>query len=126
VISAKAKMVAKIGIASLGLSLALAPLLARQAEAPAAAAPAAGPAAGNAEKGKAIYETASCGACHNLAAAGGGGDIGPALDKNPNLTHALIVSRVKDGQGAMPPFAGQLSEEDIENVAAYVLGASEK
>lgn len=128
-ISTKARTVAKLGLISLGLGLSLAPLLARQAPASDADAHAghhSAPAAGDAAKGKTVFENASCGTCHALAAAGTVGEIGPSLDHNAKLTHALIVSRVKDGQGAMPPYGGQLSEADIENVAAYILGATAK
>ena len=32
----------------------------------------------------------------------------------------LVVARVTNGKGAMPPFKGQLSETQIDDVAAYV------
>ena len=120
--SDKAGTGVKPGMVSLVALLALAPvgqLLARQAEAPKAA-------AGNAEKGKTVFESASCGVCHALEAAGATGDIGPSLDRNANLTHDLIVSRVTHGQGAMPPLAGTLSEAEIEDVTAYVLSVAAK
>jgi len=31
---------------------------------------------------------------------------------------------VSNGQGGMPPFAGQLSDEQIQDVAAYVVQAA--
>lgn len=115
--------------AALALTLAAVPL-ARLAAQDAAAAPApnagAEAATGNAEKGKAVFETAMCGACHVLAAAEASGPIGPSLDNNPNLTHAFIVERVANGAGAMPPFAGQLSPEEIEDVTAYILSVAAK
>lgn len=113
-----AKAAAKWGVPALALGLAMVPLgqLLAQAAAP----------AGNAEKGKALFENSACGSCHVLAAAGAAGEIGPSLDKNANLTHALLVGRVRDGQGAMPPYAGQLSEADIEDVTAYVLSVAAK
>jgi mono/diheme cytochrome c family protein len=36
----------------------------------------------------------------------------------------LAVDRVTNGQGVMPPFADQLSEQQIRDVAAYVSTAS--
>ncbi|MBN8817661.1 MAG: cytochrome c [Sphingomonas sp.] len=128
--SAKAKTAGATGFLSLGLALALTPagvLFARQATAPVAA-PAAH-AAASAEtlaKGKTLFDSAVCSSCHTLAAAGASGDIGPSLDQNPNLTHDLIVARVKNGQGAMPPYNGQLSDADVEAVTAYVLSATAK
>ncbi|MBB5984441.1 c-type cytochrome [Sphingobium lignivorans] len=125
-VSQKARIAGRIGAATLVATLALAPLgqLLAQHEGHGGhqqAAP-----AGNAEKGKAVFENAACGACHVLAAAEATGEIGPSLDGNANLTHAFVLSRVRDGQGAMPPYAGQLSDEDIENVTAYVLSAAAK
>lgn len=117
-----AKAAAKWGVPALAVGLAIVPLgnLLAQAAAPAPAS------TGNAEKGKALFENSSCGACHVLAAAGASGEIGPSLDKNALLTHDLLVSRVKNGQGAMPPYAGQLSDADIEDVTAYVLSVAAK
>lgn len=126
--SAKAKMAGAIGFMSVGLALALTPagaLLARQATAPAPA-PAAAASAETLAKGKTLFDSAVCSSCHTLAAAGASGDIGPSLDQNPNLTHDLIVARVKNGQGAMPPYNGQLSDADVEAVTAYVLSAAAK
>jgi mono/diheme cytochrome c family protein len=36
----------------------------------------------------------------------------------------LVIERVKNGQGIMPAFATQLSEEQIQDVAAYVSQAA--
>ncbi len=46
--------------------------------------------------------------------------MGPSFDGDPNLAPAFIVNRVTNGQGAMPAFAGQMSPEEIDAVAAYV------
>ena len=47
------------------------------------------------------------------------GNIGPNLDDaEPDFD--LVVDRVTNGQGAMPSFKDDLSEDDIKNVAAYV------
>jgi mono/diheme cytochrome c family protein len=34
---------------------------------------------------------------------------------------ATAIEQVTDGGGGMPPFGGQLSEEEIQNVAAFVV-----
>ncbi len=75
---------------------------------------------GNAEAGKAVFTGAGgCTACHTLAAAGATGTVGPNLDEaKPDL--ALITDRVENGKGAMPAFKGQLSDEQIADVAAFV------
>lgn len=120
VISQNMKTGIKLGAVSLILMMALAPVVAQQNAAPAPVAK------GDAGKGKAVFESASCSACHALEAAGASGEVGPTLDHNSKLTHDLIVARVAKGQGAMPPYSGQLSEADIEDVAAYVLSAAAK
>lgn len=115
----------KIGGAALAVMLAMAPLGQLLAQAAASGKAPAGN-VGNVDKGKTLFANSVCGACHTLAAAGASGEIGPALDGDANLTHDLIVSRVKDGQGAMPAFGDQLSAADIEDVAAYVLSVAKK
>lgn len=83
-----------------------------------AAAPAGDPAAG-----KAVFESAGCASCHTLADAGATGAVGPNLD-DAKPPYDLVVDRVTNGAGVMPAFAGQLSEQDIQNVAAYVVQAT--
>lgn len=74
---------------------------------------------GDAAAGAAVWESAGCGGCHTLAAAGAAGNVGPNLDEvKPD--YATVVQFVTNGQGAMPSFSGQLSEDDIKNVSAYV------
>ncbi len=64
---------------------------------------------------------AACGSCHTFSDAGTSGTIGPNLDES-QPSFELAVDRVTNGQGAMPSFEGQLSEQQIEDVAAYVSG----
>lgn len=74
---------------------------------------------GDAAAGAAVFEGAGCGGCHTLAAAGSAGNVGPNLDElKPSYDQVLDI--VTNGRGAMPAFSGQLSEDDIKNVAAYV------
>ncbi len=74
---------------------------------------------GDAAAGKQVFESAGCVACHTLADAGATGTVGPNLDEaKPPAT--LVVTRVTHGAGAMPPFEGQLTEQQIQDVAAYV------
>jgi cytochrome c6 len=64
-----------------------------------------------------------CGSCHTLADAGTSGSIGPNLDESqPDLE--LAVDRITNGQGAMPSFEGQLTEQQILDVATYVSTAA--
>jgi len=77
------------------------------------------PAAGDATAGKQVFESAGCTSCHTLADAGSSGTVGPNLD-DAKPSADLVVERVTNGMGVMPPFKGQLSEKQIEDVAAYV------
>jgi cytochrome c551 len=61
----------------------------------------------------------NCSTCHG--ATGHGGNGGPDLTTMPLAqTEAGAIEQVTNGGGGMPAFGGVLSEEEIENVAAYV------
>lgn len=70
--------------------------------------------------GRAIF-VANCGSCHTLADAGASGTIGPDLDLAFSLSvHPDVAEQVRTGGGTMPSFEGKLSDQEIEQVAAYV------
>jgi cytochrome c553 len=70
--------------------------------------------------GKQVFVGASaCGGCHTLADAGTSGTVGPNLD-DAKPSFDLVVERVTNGSGAMPPFKDTLSDQQIRDVAAYV------
>lgn len=80
------------------------------------------------EEGEKIF-TANCSACH----AGGNNAIMPEktlkkdiLEENSMNSVSAITNQVKNGKNAMPAFGGRLADEDIENVANYVLNQSEQ
>jgi mono/diheme cytochrome c family protein len=75
---------------------------------------------GDPAAGEAIFAEQGCGSCHTLAAAGTSGTIGPNLDDS-QPPFELVVDRVTNGSGSMPPFSGTLSPEQIDDVAAYVV-----
>jgi mono/diheme cytochrome c family protein len=78
-----------------------------------------GPPSGDVAAGKTVFETAGCTTCHTLAAAGSTGTIGPNLDQ-AKPSAALVVERVTNGKGVMPSFQGRLTEQQIQDVAAFV------
>jgi len=78
-----------------------------------------GGAAGDPAAGKEVFASAGCGGCHTLAAAGSSGNVGPNLD-GAKPAAARVVDRVTNGKGVMPPFKGSLTEQQIEDVAAFV------
>ena len=73
----------------------------------------------NAEAGGEVFAE-NCSVCHG--ADGHGGNGGPDLTTMPKAQEqASAEEQVTDGGGGMPPFGGTLSEEEIKNVAAYVV-----
>jgi mono/diheme cytochrome c family protein len=76
--------------------------------------------AGDAEAGAEVFQSAGCGGCHALQAAGASGTVGPNLDEAKPPAE-LVVDRVTNGKGVMPAFGDQLSEQQIQDVAAYVV-----
>ena len=77
-------------------------------------------AAGDPAAGKEVFlGTAGCASCHTLSDAGTSGAIGPNLDATKPSSE-LVVDRVTNGLGGMPSFSETLSEEQIQDVAAYV------
>jgi mono/diheme cytochrome c family protein len=75
---------------------------------------------GDAEAGKEVFLGLSgCGTCHTLSDAGTSGTVGPNLDDS-QPSFDLVVDRATNGQGGMPSFSSSLSEDEIQDVAAYV------
>jgi cytochrome c551 len=74
---------------------------------------------GNPQLGAAVFSE-NCSVCHG--ATGHGGNGGPDLTTMPLAqTEEGAIQQVTNGGGGMPPFGGTLSEEEIANVAAYVV-----
>jgi mono/diheme cytochrome c family protein len=78
------------------------------------------PADANAAAGGKVFNTAGCGSCHTLKAAGADGQIGPNLDTvRPDF--ATARAKVEQGGGGMPSFGGRLTPQQIRDVAAFVV-----
>jgi cytochrome c6 len=78
------------------------------------------PSEGDPAAGKVVFTGAgTCGQCHTLADAGTSGTVGPNLD-DAKPSFDLVVDRVTNGAGVMPPFKDTLTEKQIADVAAYV------
>jgi heme/copper-type cytochrome/quinol oxidase subunit 2/mono/diheme cytochrome c family protein len=78
-----------------------------------------GGATADASAGETVFSE-NCSVCHG--ATGHGGNGGPDLTTMPKAQEqASAEEQVTDGGGGMPPFKGTLSEEEITNVAAYVV-----
>lgn len=76
--------------------------------------------------GLALFNNYSCATCHALADAGAGGSIGPSLNNNPRLSKDYTVTVIANGSGAMPSFGGQMTEEEIDALAEYILQFARK
>jgi mono/diheme cytochrome c family protein len=77
---------------------------------------------GDAANGEQVFASAGCGGCHTFAAAGSTGSVGPDLDEaSPSFD--AVVEQVRNGGGAMPAFGDELSEQEIDDVAAFVTGS---
>lgn len=78
--------------------------------------------------GKQIFDS-KCASCH----AGGNNIVNPAktlkaadLEKYGMNSMDVIINQVTNGKPPMPSFKGQLSDQDMQNVAAYVLSQSKQ
>jgi cytochrome c6 len=85
--------------------------------------------AGDVGAGEQVFN-ANCAACH----AGGQNVIMPekTLEKEAleqylagGRNEKSIITQVTNGKNAMPAFGGRLSDDDIANVAAYVIATSD-
>ena len=73
---------------------------------------------GDAAAGEAVFKD-NCATCHTLSAAGASGTVGPNLDDvKPDAE--TVKTQVENGGGAMPAFKGQLTDQQIADVSAYV------
>jgi len=77
---------------------------------------------GDAAKGKEVFASAGCGGCHTFSAAGSSGSVGPNLD-DASPSYDQVVTQVTNGGGAMPSFKDELTEQQIQDVAAFVSGS---
>jgi mono/diheme cytochrome c family protein len=78
---------------------------------------------GDATAGKKIFQSAGCVGCHTLAAAHATGTVGPNLDQ-AQPDYRLATARVTLGKGVMPSFKGQLSDQQIADVAQFVVSST--
>ena len=77
----------------------------------------------NASPGLRVFDNATCGSCHTLAAASSHGTAGPNLNGR-NLDPAAVEHWVRTGGNGMPDFSDQLSAQQISQLAQFVAEAS--
>jgi cytochrome c6 len=78
---------------------------------------------GDPTAGKAVFASAGCGGCHTLKAANASGAVGPNLD-SLKPEYDTVVHQVENGGGVMPAFKDQLSQKQIDDVAAFVYAST--
>jgi cytochrome c6 len=80
---------------------------------------------GDAARGEEVFAAQGCANCHTLEAAGASAEVGPNLDEvQPSLE--ATVEQVTNGGNGMPAYRDQVSEEDIQAVAAYVVESTQR
>ncbi len=67
----------------------------------------------------ALFDSSGCAGCHTLSAADASGAVGPNLDTT-SMTKAQITTQIENGGGAMPAYANQLSESEINSLATLI------
>ena len=89
--------------------------------------------------GRQIFTAAGCGSCHQLADAGGQGDIGPSLEdlermaaeRGQGSPEEYVRESLVDPDaftvegfqaGVMPSYEGRLSDEQLQTLIDYLLG----
>lgn len=70
---------------------------------------------GDVDNGEGVFKE-NCASCHGDDADGDGS--GP--DLRSETDNDEVIDQVKNGGGSMPAFEDELSEEEIEDVAAYI------
>jgi len=79
------------------------------------------------ENGAAVFARMACGSCHQLAAAGSDGTIGPSLDERLSAHSAtsLRAAIVSPPRGSMMPenFGSRMSGAELDALVAFLLTA---
>jgi mono/diheme cytochrome c family protein len=82
------------------------------------------PAGAGGDDPKLAFES-NCGSCHVLADANTSGTVGPNLDQvKPSLQRS--IRQITNGGGGMPPFKGQLTQQQIRALAQYLVRVAGK
>jgi mono/diheme cytochrome c family protein len=79
---------------------------------------------GDGVRGARIFVDAGCVDCHTLASAGALGTRGPNLDRHfATHTHSFefLVAQISNGGNGMPAYRNRLSNQQIRDVATFVV-----
>ena len=76
---------------------------------------------GNADDGQSIYD-AKCASCHQADGTGNASLDYPSLVEHvPHEEQSEMVTLILDGEGNMPSFRSQLSDQEVADVLAYIV-----
>jgi mono/diheme cytochrome c family protein len=82
---------------------------------------------GDGFRGARVFVRADCADCHTLATAGATGTRGPDLDRH-FATHAhsfeFLVAQISTGGNGMPAFRDRLSDQEIRDVATFLVNVA--
>jgi mono/diheme cytochrome c family protein len=79
---------------------------------------------GDGFRGARVFVKANCANCHTLATAGATGTRGPNLDRHfSSHAHSIgfLVAQISNGGNGMPAFRNRLTEQEIRDVATFVV-----
>jgi mono/diheme cytochrome c family protein len=77
--------------------------------------------AGDAAKGKQLYMTDGCSACHGTAGQGGGGRTGGLRLAQMPIPFAAFLNQLRHPSNEMPPYVDAvLSEKDAIDIYAFI------
>lgn len=82
---------------------------------------------GNGFRGARVFVRADCANCHTLATAGATGTRGPNLDRHFSThTHSIgfLVAQIANGGNGMPAYRNRLSEQEIRDVATFLVNVA--
>lgn len=74
--------------------------------------------------GRTLFTGNGCGSCHTFADAGTNGAVGPNLDE-ASVDESAAETQIRNGGNGMPAFDDQLTDDEIQTLADYVVAARE-
>ena len=74
--------------------------------------------------GRTLFTGSGCGSCHTFADADSTGAVGPNLDE-ASVDESAAETQIRSGGNGMPAFEDQLTGDEIETLADYVVAARE-
>jgi mono/diheme cytochrome c family protein len=119
-----ALVLAAVTITLAGIVLAVSLLVYLEAREPADTGAVDVSALGNGFRGARVFVDAGCADCHTLSGAGAVGTRGPNLDRHfasHRHTFSFLVAQISNGGNGMPAFGDRLSDQQIRDVATFVL-----